>query len=520
MKKISTLLLLFTLFNFFVFSESYKISDVEYSVEGAGFKFLGATKPSSLRKNFPIDKKKIFDSREALDNYINNFEKSLISSRDFDTVEVDYEISLSENENDEPNNVIIKVSLVDSHHLIVVPYPKYSSEGGASLRLKARDSNFLGTLNTMNTNLNLRLDDEGFKPGISFDFDYPFDIGKISATFINDYSLSYIVAEDEDKRGFEWDTKTGLSLSLPFEHLPLNIGIYQYTGGDLDYRYYENDESSWKFKDNEDYYFFSEELSLGTSFALKEFSNYTSLSYSPSIGIKWHWDFDGINKANDGLSSPTVTFSHSLSNGKVNWNDNMRKGYSLSLSNTFSYNFHRHDLNPSITFNGQFFWNYQANDQDYWNRYGICSKVRAFYYFEVPSNQYQKRYSSSFDDDLRGVWGKNCRSYPMGFVLNLDLPHNVFTSEFDTQIINFNLQMSPFFDMALAYDKSCDRPFNLYDDGYYSAGLEFLVYPLKWSSITVRASLGVDLKGAAKDDNFLQAISNNKEIFIGIGLQY
>ena len=108
----------------------------------------------------------------------------------------------------------------------------------------------------------------------------------------------------------------------------------------------------------------------------------------------------------------------------------------------------------------------------------------------------------------------------MGFVMNLDFPHNVFTSEFATQIINFNLQMSPFFDMAIAYDKDCGRSFNLYDDGYYSAGLEFLVYPLKWSSITVRASLGIDLKGAAKDANFLQAISNNKEIFIGIGLQY
>ena len=74
--------------------------------------------------------------------------------------------------------------------------------------------------------------------------------------------------------------------------------------------------------------------------------------------------------------------------------------------------------------------------------------------------------------------------------------------------------------MALGYDKNCGRKFNLYDDGYYCAGVEFLVYPLKWSSITARASLGVDLKGAAKDANFLEAISNNKEIFIGIGLHY
>ena len=178
------------------------------------------------------------------------------------------------------------------------------------------------------------------------------------------------------------------------------------------------------------------------------------------------------------------------------------------------------DLTPSVAFNGQFFWNYTANDQDYWNRYGICSKVQAFYYFEVPSNKHTKQSTKSFSDDLRGVWSKNCGSYPAGLVLNLDLPHNVFTSEFNTQLINFNLQIAPFFDMALFYDKNANQKFNFYDNGYYCGGVEFLVYPVKWSSITGRVSLGVDLKSASHENNFLEAISNNKEIFIGIGLQY
>ena len=73
--------------------------------------------------------------------------------------------------------------------------------------------------------------------------------------------------------------------------------------------------------------------------------------------------------------------------------------------------------------------------------------------------------------------------------------------------------------MALVYNKEEKRLFNPYD-GYYCAGLEFLVYPVRWSSITVRASLGVDLNKAANCYNFLEAISECKEIDIGIGLLY
>ena len=520
MKKLFALLLIISSIAFLAFPDQYRITDVEYTTVGAGFNFLGKTKPSSIRQKFPIDKKKIFDSEESLENYIQNYKKELESSRNFETVEIEYNTSF--NDSSDINDVILSINIIDSHHLVVAPYPKYKTGEGASLKLKAKDTNFLGSLNTMNTSLSLKYDEakKDVIPSISFDFDYPFEIGNINATFINDYGLSYVVSEDETKSGLEWNTKTGISFSIPFDRLPLYFGIYQYTYGDLDYRYYENDASSYKYKDNEDYYYFNETFSVGTSFKLKEFSNYTSLSYSPSVSITWNWDFDGINKENGDLSSPTLTFSHSLSNSKITWNDKMRKGYSVSLSNSFSYNFQREDLYPSLTLSAQFFWNYKANDQDYWNRYGLCSNFYAFYYFEVPTNKHTKRSSTSFYDALRGLLSKNTKYYPMGFYLNFDLPHNVFTSEFDTQIFNFNLQIAPFFDMALAYDKNCGRKFNLYDDGYYCAGIEFLVYPLKWSSITARASLGVDLKGAAKDANFLEAISNNKEIFIGIGLHY
>ena len=518
MKKTLALFAVLLFASVSLFSEQYQIIDAEYSVKGSGFSFLGKTRPYVLKQKFPLDKKKTFNSREELENYIKNYEETLISSRDFDSVTIDYESTVSENEVQE---VRLIVDIVDSHHMLAVPLPKYTTENGASVKIKAKDTNFLGTLNTMNMSLDLGKNTAGdFIPELSFDFDYPFSIGNIDATFVNDYSLSYIVSNKEYKRGFEWDAKTGLQLSIPFEFLPLSLGIYQYVNGDLDYKYYEEEEESYFFKDNEDYLYFAEELTLGTSFKLTEFSNYTSLSYSPSIGIKWNWDGNGINNKNYSLASPTLSFSHSISNGKVNWNNNFRKGYNFSLSNSYSYTFIKNDLIPSVRFDAEYYFNYIANDQEYWNQYGICSRFHSFYYFEVPTNGTKKRDTESFDGRLRGVLGSNCGSYYSGFVLNLDLPHNVFTTDFKTQIINFNLQFSPFFDMAIYFDKNSEGSFNLYNNGYYCGGFEMLVNPLKWSSYTVRASLGIDLKGASHANNFLEAITNNMEIFIGIGLHY
>ena len=52
--------------------------------------------------------------------------------------------------------------------------------------------------------------------------------------------------------------------------------------------------------------------------------------------------------------------------------------------------------------------------------------------------------------------------------------------------------MSPFFDAALCYNKITKKYFDL-KDGFYGAGLEMIVYPVKWSGITIRASVGIDV---------------------------
>ena len=502
MKK-SLLLTLLLLLPLFLFAESYKIVDAEYNVTGAGFKFLGKTREYPLRHQFSLDTKSVFNSREALENYIKNYKQSLVSSRYFDEISVNYEANPSDTA--DLYNVILLVDIQDSHHLIVMPYPKYSSNSGLSLKLKAKDTNFLGSLNSMNTELNLRLDKNEFKSGFSFSFDYPFSIGPLDAVFINDYSINYVLGDDS---GIEWETETGLELSHSFGRIGLSFGIFQYTFKDISYKKYGDE------------YYFREKFNVGMPIKIATLPNFTSITYGPSFSINWNWDFDGINKENTSLLGPEISLSHSLSNGKITWNDNFRKGYKLSLGNSFVYNFSKKDLVPSITFEGQLFWNYKANDQEIWNRFGLCSNLIVFHYFDLPDNK--NKYGKAIGDYLRGILDDNYfgneKPYgtaSTGIVLNLDLPHHVFTAYFPKEILSFELQFSPFFDMALVYDRKTERLF-AFEDGYYCAGIELLVYPLKWSSVTVRASLGVDLRS----NLFVEGLMKNKEIFIGLGLQY
>lgn len=507
MKKFTSLLFLLFL-SIPLFSEAYKICDAEFSITGAGLKILGTTSEYSVLSKYPIDKKTIFNSQNELEVYIQNYKSQLESTRIFDDVSIDFEAVLSETEN--ISNVTLLITLQDSHHMLFMPYPKYSSNDGLIIGLKAKDMNFLGTMNPMNSSFYLTINNSGIKPGFTFSFDLPFRIGPFHAEMINDYTLSYVIGDE--KSGFEWETKTGLKMLLPIDKINFEFGLIQYTHENFKYLKYKDD------------LYFTEELFASLPVNLTTLSNFSVLKYTPKISFTFNWDLDSISKENDDLSSPEITLSHELSNQKITWNNNFRKGYSLKLTNAFMYNFQRNDFVPSLAFEGKYFNNFISNEQNYWNQFGICTALYSFVYFDLPSNKYF--YGDTIGDHIRGVLDNNYfgNEKPYGtssaaIILNLDLPHNVGTTAFSKEILNFNLQFSPFFDMALVYDRNSNRLFHP-NDGFYCTGFELLVYPLKWSSITIRASLGVDLKESLKENNFLEAISNHNEIFIGIGLFY
>ena len=88
--------------------------------------------------------------------------------------------------------------------------------------------------------------------------------------------------------------------------------------------------------------------------------------------------------------------------------------------------------------------------------------------------------------------------------------------------LDFELQLSPFIDVALTENAATGRTF-FWKDGFYNAGIEVLVHPASWKSYVVRASFGVDV-GRAVLSRFIDTSWRNNvpkwELFIGLGLEY
>ncbi len=97
------------------------------------------------------------------------------------------------------------------------------------------------------------------------------------------------------------------------------------------------------------------------------------------------------------------------------------------------------------------------------------------------------------------------------------VPHKLFS------VLNFELQASPFIDIALTRNRVANTIFKL-QDGFYSGGIEVLIYPLKWKSFVVRTSLGFDLGKFFFEDklniSWRDVSVSPYEIYFGLGLNY
>jgi len=519
--------LCFVLFSLFLYAESYRfqITNVDYDITGCGAKFFGKTSAYAVENNVPLDKSRIFQSAEDLQNYIKDYEQRLHNTRAFEEIVVSHKYDLNNSQEIVPVSVFIK--LKDSFHLLGLPYPKYSSSDGFIFKLKAKDTNFFGTLNEMNTALYLNLEkkseEEPVKPSFGFEFayNYPFKAGIFNSVWVNDYSFSYTVGNESPA----WGAKTGLEFKYPKDKINYVLGIFQKLDRNFDYKVYD------------DLTYAGEEIKFSIPVTLVEINNFAPLKYTPYIDFIANWDLNGINVNNTDLSGPYITLGHSLSLSRVNWENQLRTGIDASLSNTFKYNFQRKILYPEISLDLKAFKSFKLLPTDnFMNKFGICTNLYSFVDIYDYSNKYFQNDGNNIGSRIRGY-----RDYqkfrtsgmeswyalktPSAIFLSLDFPVHIFQTNFQKGFLryfNFDFQISPFLDTALIYNKSTKLWFNP-KDGLYAGGFEVLVYPLKWSSFTVRGSLGVDLGRYLFSDKLnteWREECSKYEISIGIGLQY
>ncbi|MBQ1949709.1 MAG: hypothetical protein II367_06105, partial [Treponema sp.] len=205
MKK-ALLSILCVLFSASLFAASYRITDVNYVIDGKTRKYALETKEK-------VDKKKVFANEDELIAYIEDYKMRLNNLRAFEEIKTDFSVG----EPDENGTTAVKllVYVKDSHHLLLVPYPKYSSSSGVNLKIKARDSNFLGTLETMSSDFHLEMCGSNPNPviGFKFDFEVPFKMGIFDAVWLNTLAMDYETTQSSPS----WDLITGLKLTKDFD---------------------------------------------------------------------------------------------------------------------------------------------------------------------------------------------------------------------------------------------------------------------------------------------------------------
>lgn len=487
-------------------AEHFQITSVEYDT-------TGATTEYALSHLVEIDSSRVFQTEEELAEYIADIQSQFTNERNFQAADVAFSIAEAENG---IRAVSLTITTVDSHHFIVVPYPKYDSSSGVSFKIKARDSNFFGTLSEMNADFFISAESEDednpstdYKIGFNFDYDHPFALGPLRAKWLNEYGLAYTFGKSYP----EFNARTGLSLELPFERFSVVLDATQGAFINFDY------------SDFGDEFYGQTEATLGVPAEIADAGKWGKIIGRPFVQFVAHYDADGIDPENIDLSSPILSGGISVAAQRINWNGNFRSGYSAEARAQHGWNFQNSVSVPKIAADVKAFASF--------GRFGLAGR-----FFGI----WQQNMQVKIGELLRGVNDFQKYAVPpltqkalkveSAVLLSLDVPFrlffwdwSVFTKNETLRKLNFEVQLAPFVDMALTSNPATGRNFSP-KDGFYTGGLEILVYPERWRSLVVRASLGFDLSRTILSDvvetSFRKPSGLVKpyEIYIGIGLNY
>lgn len=500
---------------------SYQITSIDYNIKGLTQKY-------PLSQAVPIDTSRIFNSKEALQLYLDDLEQQFKNIRAIQSVLIDTDYGSPNDQAVIP--VTLTIAITDTWNFIVVPYPSFDSNSGFKLKLKMQDFNFVGTLQPLKADIVYRSTETDQQIiSSSINFALPFKAGIFNLLWDNSFQIVYAFKEVPKINigtGLEASHKFNKHFSLVFglsSELAINdrastqmaaIGKEEEHGSGAAEQAETAEASELGYLYPYDRYYFNTAFFVRTPVMITEVKDFGSLVWTPAMSLTGNWAFDGIQA--DDLKTWSFNWGHALSLSRVNWDANFRRGLSFSLGNTYAYQFYnKRKLKTGFTASA-------AGYYPFVNRVGIYGRMQFFYRLFGST-------TTQAGSTLRGILNKRIDT-DTAFAFNLDIPIRVASLDFQnitgvawTRFFNCDVQFAPFLDIALVHDKKTGRYYHP-ADGWYAGGLEAIVYPEKMRSIYVRASFGLDLmelknfsglKGRAKRDG--ESIT---EIFVGIGLHY
>lgn len=506
------------LFSLPVSARRYHISEVTYALE--------RTREDALARNVEVDTDRIFESREELDSYLADLNQRILNTRVFQDALCDVRPVPDGDGEDGITELSLRIEATDSRHLLILPYPKYDSNDGLILKIKIKDVNFLGTMSVLDAGIfagikeDAESGDQNPTFGAEFSYRHPFTLGPFLGSWNNNLDFQYTCGARE----LEFWSGTGLTFELPFKKLSLVLDVSERANRDLEYEEFG------------DAGHLTSEMRLSVPVKILEIGDWGTLFWTPFTDGKVSYDKDGINHHNDDLASPVVCAGQALSASRIDWHGNFRTGLSAKIGHSAGYDFMQKEIERQVF--GEI----------------LLFKGFGFIAFSTRLTAFMTKSNRSLVGGLvRGVRDKQrylndthkALKTPSAIVLNADIPVHLITTDWAawterifgagsgiaeilswTGKFNFELQAAPFIDIALTKNEMTGRLFSP-KDGWYTGGIEFLVFPERWKGIVIRGSFGVDLGRALVSKKFPDKIDmgwrenvKKYEIYAGIGLHY
>jgi len=439
----------------------------------------------------------------GLEKYIQDKTQLLINERVLkDNVRIDYTIGQMREDGKYPVDLVIYVE--DTWNIIAIPRPQYDSNSGWDITIKARDYNFLGTMNALRFDLGYQYDNEERNFfNFMLDSDIPFEVFGLSWNFNFDHFFDY---RPDMGQPIYYRNVTGLSVKLPVKETTITLGFEE----SLVYNDENSDDYKPLFGDFQEGIFMSSNPYISWNIPLDvEIGDYGGLSYTLRFSAVFPHEFPQWPLA-EYRKWPSLSFGHSIGFGRIDWIGNFLSGYSASIDNSFGYSFYTASVDGqplsasySITGKGHFIIT------DY---FGISARIRYSQWINGPND--------NAGSVLRGVLdGDIYADYILS--LNLDLSFRVLKfrlSEWLTneklRIFDFDLHIAPIIDAAFSHDPRTGS-LHGFNNLYVAGGIEIIVFPIFFRSLFLRVSAATDV----------YRILNKKgrgpiEIFIGTELHY
>jgi hypothetical protein len=474
----------------------FVITDFEYDIEGR-------TRPFALLYHAELETGEKIQGQAALDRFIAEKTQMLINQRVLkDNVVITY--AVGEQLGDGSYPVILTIKVEDSRNIVALPKPLYTSSSGLDLTINIRDYNFLGTMSPLRLDLGYSYDEERHHSfNLMLDTDTPFKLFDLYWNINFDHDFSYRPNLSEP---FYYKNTTGLSVEFPYKRTTITTGF--------DESFMLNEENARRYWG--EYGRFQEGIYMSSnlyiSWKIPTGFNYYDLgevTYTPKLSAIFNhefpqWPLLDFNKG------PFLNFSHSLSFGRVDWVDNLLKGVSAELSNSFIYDFYKlkNDINPwggNLSISG-------IGHKIIRDRTNFSGRLMYRHWFFTD-------YTDSGGDVVRGIRDNDIIANYM-FSLNVDftfkllkfLP-SVWFDKTNLSFMNFDLHITPFIDLASYNNPVTQDPFGL-GNMLLGSGLEFIVFPQRWRSLFLRISGGLGIETARLGNRL------SYEIYIGTGLHY